>query len=52
MPEIKTEFLFTIALDVDVYNIGETAAGVSVGSVPAAFKDQSSRARCCRAAAG
>ena len=27
MPEIKTEFLFTIALDVDVYNIGETPYG-------------------------
>ena len=53
MPEIKTDFLFTIALEVEVFNLGDTPYGsrrvARFGT--AASKDRSSRGRCCRAAA-
>jgi hypothetical protein len=50
MPEIKTAFLFTIVLEVEVFNIGDTpyAIGALDGLVPVALRDRNSKAQCCR----
>ncbi len=53
MPEIKTKFLFTLALRLKspISATRLMAAGALDGSVSAALKDRSSRARCCGPAA-
>ena len=53
MPEINTEFLFTIVLEVQVSSLGDTPYGSRriFHLMAAASKDQSSRARCRPAAA-
>jgi hypothetical protein len=53
MPEVNTEFLFTIALEIQVFSLGDTpmAADASFILTAAASKDRSLRVGCCPAAA-
>jgi hypothetical protein len=53
MPEVNTEFLFTIALEIQVFSLGDTpmAADASFILTAAASKGPKFKGRCCPAAA-